>query len=103
MLGLTAGKFEGGCLITTPDDGSAVTYHDTIQCCHCGRQHILGIEMILRGEMGFCQRCNHPTCPNDYCNRDCVPQERQLEIMEGANPTGVAAGGHFHGSFWLPT
>lgn len=56
---------------------------DTVQCCHCGKHHVVK-DAILRaslGGMGFCAQCNHVTCGTVEC-QPCVPQEVQLENRE---------------------
>ena len=82
-----------GCLIINPGDGSREEQKDTVQCCHCGKHWILGRAMqeALRGDMGFCSKCNSICCPK--CSDKCVPQERFLEILEGADPTTIQVGG----------
>lgn len=95
-------KSEDGYLIQTPHDGSKETVLDCVNCCHCGRIFPLNdaITMIFRDQMGFCLKCRHPTCPGGKCE-ECVPQEKALEIMEGADPATVQVGG-FQGGLWLP-
>lgn len=68
---------------------------ETLQCCHCGCHW-----QLVKGSgkvRGFCMRCNGPTC-GPACSKECVPQEKMLEIMEGTrNPTAVSVAG-----IWVP-
>jgi hypothetical protein len=61
----------------------------TLQCCHCG-----GHWIPVRGSKtvrGFCFRCNGPIC--GPCCVECVPAERQLEILEGTRQPGAVSVG----------
>jgi len=60
---------------------------ETRQCCHCGMHWIYkpGSGTVR----GFCMKCNGTTCGAERCNA-CVPQEAQIEIIEGTKP-GQAA------------
>ena len=52
---------------------------NTIQCVHCGNHFLM-----VRGSgvtRGWCMRCNGIVC-GPQCS-ECVPFDRQLEIMEG--------------------
>lgn len=92
-----------GCLIIQDPDAPQERHFDTVSCCHCNRFWALGeaLNIAARGELGFCRKCNHPCCPE--CERECIPVERQLEIMEGTqNGTEVSAAGHWNGSIWVP-
>lgn len=94
---------EDGFFISTPDDGSKETVMDCVNCAHCNRIWPIGdaVNLIFKGEMGFCRKCQHPICPGEGC-KECIPVERMLEIKEGANPTAVMQGGKFSGSVWVP-
>lgn len=85
---------------------------DYLHCCHCGKSHIVAAALndLCSGKpvLGFCAKCNHPTCPT--CT-ECVPQERQIENLEAgrdkltptpafaAFPSNPLSGPH---SIWTP-
>lgn len=56
----------------------------------------------IKGGLGFCTRCNRPTCGKGC--EECVPQEQLLENMEAGHPfhraklIRPARVGGFHGS-----
>lgn len=78
----------GLIIIDDPELGRAIE-HDTKQCVHCGMhwRHQPGSGRIR----GFCMKCSGPICgPNCL---ECIPIERQIEILEGANPSRVSVGG----------
>lgn len=60
---------------------------DYLHCCHCGKSHLVAsaLNELCAGKpaLGFCARCNHPTCPT--CT-ECVPNERQIENIEAGRP-----------------
>ena len=72
-------------LITIPDDGARESQQDCWNCVHCGRSHVItdnsptGLIKLSR-TMGFCMRCNGPTC-GELC-QECVPMEAQLDNLE---------------------
>lgn len=72
-----------GELITMPWDSDRAKIEKTIQCVHCGAHHVIkeAFERACQGKLGFCARCNGPTCGRAICE-PCVPQEQQLENME---------------------
>ena len=72
-------RYNGTILI----DGVEVAV--TRQCVHCG-----GHFTSIRGSgvtRGWCINCNGVVC-GPQCS-SCVPFERQLELMEGADPTKI--------------
>ncbi len=72
-----------GHLITYDESGAEIAQADTVQCCHCDRQWILGraIEEAIKGKMGFCQKCNGIHCPRPECEH-CIPIERWLDLKD---------------------
>lgn len=80
--------------IVRPVDGSREWQMDHVACCHCGRHHQIttaAIHAAVAGgkplELGFCQKCGHPTCASEPCASTCTPLEQQLENMEaGRHP-----------------
>jgi len=94
-----------GVLITIPDDGSLETQQDTLQCVHCFRHWVLprvaALAAAIRGEFGFCARCNGITC-GKKC-QECVHKEQWLENVEAGRPENyrpIRVGG-FQGATWL--
>ena len=62
-----------------PDIG--IVTSDTVMCVHCGG-HWTVDPKHARGR-GFCWHCNGAVC-GPQC-AECVPRERQLEILEGTD------------------
>ena len=75
----TASKPSGHIIVSGPD--GFLHEADTLQCVHCGMHWELqpGSGKIR----GYCGRCNGPVC-GPKC-AECVPIERQLEIIENGN------------------
>ena len=63
-------------------DSDATSDRDTVQCVHCGRHWIWDRAILeaLKGDLGFCQRCNGITCGKEC--QACVPQEQMLDNIE---------------------
>ena len=60
---------------------------DWMHCCHCGKAHLIAASLnsLLQGKpvLGYCAKCDHPTCPDCL---ECVPIDRQLENIEAGRP-----------------
>lgn len=70
-----------GTIIIT-DLMGGVTTADTLQCVHCGKHW-----MVKPGSgrvRGYCFRCGGPIC--GPCCVECVPYERQIEMLEERRP-----------------
>ena len=87
-------KKAGYVIITDPSSDTPAFEADTLKCVHCG--------MHFRAQpgsgkiRGICFNCNGPIC-GPKC-KECVPEERQLEIMEGTrDPSAVTVAGNL----WL--
>ena len=81
----TALRPKGTSILSGPD---GVIEADTLQCVHCGCHW--QVQPGSGKRRGFCSRCTGPVC-GPQCS-ECVPMERQLEIMEGSsNGTEVSA------------
>lgn len=72
-----------GTFIFTDDLGNTSEYHSA-QCKHCGVHW-----QVIPGsgrQRGWCTKCVGVLCGSKRC-MECVPQEAQLEIMEGNKKT----------------
>lgn len=86
---LTSLRPHGIAFTVDPETGAMIEV-ETKQCCHCG----LHWEVVPgSGKVrGYCMKCNGWFCGPHCC--ECVPIEKQLEIMEGTrNPTAVSVAG----------
>lgn len=55
-------------------------------CAHCGTLWVTGME--YNHVRGFCRKCMRPTCGVTGCF-ECIPYERELEIIEAAYRAGL--------------
>lgn len=81
---LTAARPKGHITISGPD---GVIEADTLQCVHCGGHW--RVEPGSGKLRGFCANCNGPVCGPSCA--DCVPFEKQMEIMEGTRSPGAVS------------
>ncbi len=78
----TVRRPQGQITISEPD--VALQEYDTQNCCHCSK-----VFKVVPGsgtKRGFCFLCSAVTCGSTACD-GCVPMERQLELMEGGDPS----------------
>lgn len=73
---------EAGVLITLPWESDRARREKTVQCCHCGRHHVIrhAFERAVLGRLGYCARCDGITC--GVTCQECVPQEKWLDYWE---------------------
>lgn len=75
----TASRPRGLTIETGPD--IQIIERDTVQCVHCGAHW--QVNPYSAKNRGYCAKCNGPICGPGCL--DCIPIERQLEIMEGTD------------------
>lgn len=70
-----------GTIISTPYDGSAPVFADTVQCCHCAYT-----SLWVKGSekwWSLCTRCNQLRCGRVICRGlPCVYKELVLDNMD---------------------
>jgi len=60
---------------------NGITEQFTLRCVHCGfNWHV---EPGSGRTRGWCFSCHGPVCGKEWCMKECVPLEVQLEIMGG--------------------
>lgn len=80
-----------GLVIVQGGDGRTFEA-DTRMCCHCGKHWL--VQPGSGNVRGFCGKCNAMICGPGCL--ECVPLEKQLEILEGTrNPSAVSVGGGY--------
>ncbi len=76
----------GVIIVSDPGSDKVLVESPTLQCVHCQKHWV---PRPGSGNVrGFCMRCNGPVCGLKCA--ECIPAEKQLEIMEGAcDPTAI--------------
>ena len=54
---------------------------ETQQCCHCAYTWVYKPGSGMRHAV--CRKCWGFTCSKKVCMTECIPQEKQIEFMEG--------------------
>ncbi len=74
----------GNVEISDPDS-PLIQGGETLRCVHCQMHWI--VQPGSGKSRGFCFNCNGVTCGKEKCEKFCVPFEKDIEIMEGRDPT----------------
>lgn len=72
-----------GQFIFTGPDGTVEQF--TLKCVHCG--YNWHVEPGSGKKRGWCMKCKGPICGAEWCCKECVPNDAQLDIMGGDRST----------------